>query len=189
MFSVRSGIFGIVGVIAVVLGAGPVWAANCPSPAVAGSRVFTVDPASSCFASGTGNKSNDATFQALLAANKYVLLDKSDDTTSGAVPGLLTLTPPTSGLSGTWSIGATALYNTFILALKSGEGTLDPDWGAFLLAGLSGTWSISGAQALSHGSLYRRLSAVPLPPAVLLFGSALAGLGFLTIRRRRKAAN
>jgi hypothetical protein len=130
-----------------------------------------------------------------------VLLDKSDDTISGVLNGLLTLTPPTSGLSGIWAIGSTLLYHNFILALKSGEGQADPDWGAFQVSALSGTWSISLSQALSHGNLYGQACptggcpenetppATPLPGAAWLFGTVLAsGAGFGAWRRRKREA-
>lgn len=43
----------------------------------------------------------------------------------------------------------------------------------------------SGA-ALSNGQLDIQVSAVPIPPALLLFGSALAGVGFLSRKRKKQ---
>jgi hypothetical protein len=157
-------------------------AATCPSVPSPGDRVFTLttSPDSTCLAFGPGNLSgnNDAVNQL-----GYITLDKSDDTTSGVLEGILTFTPPTSGLSGTFSFTPNPGYTNYVVALKSGEGQADPDWAAFSLVNgvTSGSWSISGRQELSHANLYAQL--VPLPGAVLLFGSALAGLAWM--RRRQ----
>lgn len=152
-------------------------AGTCPQPPVAGSRVFTVD-SGSCLASAPGNLSgnNDAINQL-----GFITLDKSDDGTTGALEGILNFNPPTSGLSGTWSFTPNAMYTSYVLALKSGEGTLNPDWAAFLVDGTSGTWSISGSQELSHANLYARV--VPVPAALPLMLGALAGLGLIARRR------
>lgn len=69
----------------------------------------------------------------------------------------------------------------------------DGDWGSlvtesFASAG-SNTLEIKGVTAGLFGGNYKAdlaLSEVPLPGAVMLFGSALAGLGYM--RRRRQAA-
>ncbi len=149
---------------------------NCPGTAATTDREFqlTTTVASVCLTSGAGNinGNNDA-----INALGYVTLDKSDDTISGVLNGALTFTPPTSGLSGTFSINAPG-YSNFVLVLKSGEGQLDPDWAAFLLpAGiLSGAWAIlNGNQALSHANLYGQPTPTPLPGALVLLGTALAG--------------
>lgn len=147
-------------------------AGTCPAPAVAGSRVFTVDPGS-CLASGPGNVS---------AGNigpGYVLLDKTDEggnLLEGILQGI-----GTSGLSGTWSFTPNPAYTSYVLALKSGQGQMDPDWAAFILGGTNGTWSISGSQELSHADLYARV--VPVPAALPLMLGALAGLGLIARRK------
>jgi hypothetical protein len=110
-----------------------------------------------------------------------------------------------SGLSGDFSFVAPAGYYNFVIAFKSGQGVLDPDWAAFILpAGVtSGNWSISGAQALSHVNLYGQVcptsgcpdpgpgpgpGQTPIPGAAFLMGSVLAGgAGFGAWRRRRRA--
>ena len=68
-------------------------------------------------------------------------------------------------------------------------------YGAFnLVAGvLDGTWALQAADGTFHNfsdaALYGHASAVPVPGAVWLFGSALAGAaGVGRWRRKRKAA-
>ena len=159
----------------------------CPGSASTTDREFSVttDPGTAtCILYGAGNLTgnNDPVNQ---LAPGYLTLDKSDDLLSGVLPGSLTATPPTSGLSGTFSITAPG-YTDFIIAFKTGEGQIDPDWAAFRLpAGVtSGSWSISGQQEMSHSILYGRLTPVPLPAAAWLLLSGVAGLGALARRRR-----
>ena len=149
---------------------------DCPGTAATTDREFrlTTTVAAVCLAYAAGNLNGNGD---AINALGYVTLDKSDDATTGALPGALTFTPPTSGLSGTFSINAPG-YTSFVLALKSGEGQLDPDWAAFLLpAGiLSGAWEIlNGNQALSHANLYGLPTPTPLPGALVLMGTVLAG--------------
>lgn len=149
---------------------------NCPGTAATTDREFqlTTTVAAVCLAYAAGSLSGNSD---AINALGYVTLDKSDDTTSGALPGALTFTPPTSGQSGTFSINAPG-YSSFVLALKSGEGQLNPDWAAFLLpAGiLSGAWAIlNGNQELSHANLYGLPTPTPLPGALVLMGTVLAG--------------
>jgi hypothetical protein len=129
---------------------------------------------------GPGNVSgnNDAVNQL-----GYVTLDKSDDALTGAVPGILNFSPPASGTSGTWSFTPNALYKSYVLALKSGDGQLEPVWAAFSLSGTSGNWSITGGpQQLSHANLYAQV--VPIPAALPLMLGALAGLGLIARRKK-----
>ena len=158
---------------------------NCPGTVSTSDREFslTTDPGATCLASGPGNinGNNDVVNQM-----GYVTIDKSDD----GVFGGLTFTPPTSGLSGTFAINAPGFFN-FVIGLKSGEGRLNPDWAAFLLpAGvLFGSWSISGSQELSHAVLYGNPTHTPLPGALVLMGTALAGsYGIGKWRRRRSSS-
>ena len=156
----------------------------CPGTSSTTDREFTVttDPGTAvCLASDAGNLNgnNDAVNQL-----GYITLDKTDDTTSGAAPQTLTVTPPTSGLSGIFSFTPTAGYTNYVIAFKSGQGQLDSDWAAFTLPNgvTSGSWEISGNQQLSHALLYAQV--VPVPAAVWLFGSGLLGLVGVARRRR-----
>jgi hypothetical protein len=161
----------------------------CPGTASTGDREFAIDTAvaASCLASGVGNLSGNGD-----AINDlgYTTLDKSDDNTSGTLDGALTITG-SGGLSGTFTISpAAAAFGPLVIAFKSGEGVLDPDWAAFLLpAGvLSGTWSISGAQSLSHANLYGG-GEVPPPPTQTPepMSAVLLGSGLLVTRLLKRA--
>jgi hypothetical protein len=163
---------------------------NCPGTALTTDREFTLDttPSSSCLATGNGNINGNGDAIDLLG---YITLDKSDDDTTGALLGALTITGTgTSG--GTFSILPSTFlsYNSLVIAFKSGNGPLNPDWAAFLLApgALSGTWAISGQQSLSHAILYGKLGptqTVPEPTSLLLLGASLVSV---TLRARRRKA-
>lgn len=181
----------------VAAGAAPI-TVSCPGTAATTDREFTLttDPGATCLAWGAGNinGNNDA-----VNVLGYVTLDKSDDTVSGVLPGVLTATPPESGLFGTFSIAPTAAtqYSNFVIAFKSGQGQFDPDWAAFVLpAGvLSGSWAISQQQELSHVNLYGiRCTTtpctpptgdpIPEPATMLLVGLGLAAAGVARRHRR-----
>jgi hypothetical protein len=101
---------------------------------------------------------------------------------------------------GTWSFTAAGGLD-YALGFKAGTGNDSFEWAVFLLTGLAaglttGIWDIIGQGGLSHVGLYSHACTVnctpdggsgevPLPGAVWLFGSALAGLGMLSMRRRR----
>ena len=88
---------------------------------------------------------------------------------------------PLTGSAGTYSGVLANLYaihfgNNELVLLFSGITS-------FAISGLTGTGEgLSNIVALS-------LTAVPVPPALLLFGTALAGMGFLGRRRNRKSAS
>src|SRR5215218_9158990 len=64
---------------------------SCPGSAATTDREFTLDttPAATCLAFGSGSISGNMD---AVNALGYVTLDKSDDTTSGALNGALTIT-------------------------------------------------------------------------------------------------
>ena len=192
----------LIGALATSVGAATV---SC----VGTGRTFSIDttPVSTCAAvaalgahniSGNPSGANPDPLFALLGPG-LILLDKSDDLTSGTNPLALSGLPSlVAGLSGSFSFDINALvasagneYYKFILAFKSG-GNKDKisAWAAFALADgvSSGTWAISGKNGLSHVNLYayERPVAVPLPAGGLLLIGALGGLAAL--RRKRKIA-
>lgn len=175
---------------------------DCPATVSLADREMTVTApiGAVCLGSGTGNLSGNPADDPVygLVGSGYVLIDKSDNTTSGTIPNaaLSTLTGSmTTGTSGSFSIAAPG-YTNLVVGFHFGEGSpadaaLNPDWFAYSLPG--GTtevdWSIlAGAGAgsnpgLSHVNLYGSPAPVPVPAAVWLLGSALAGV--VAIRRQR----
>ena len=163
---------------------------SCPGTVSTSDREFSVNttPSATCLASGTGNINGNAMQDPFLMANSdYVLIDKSDgDGTDGLFPDSFdNPTSLTSGLSGSFTFTPPPGYTNFVIAFKSGEGQLDPDWAAFLLPNgvVTGTWAITGNQALSHANIYAQV--VPLPAAAWLFLSAMGGL--FGIKRFKRA--
>jgi hypothetical protein len=168
-------------------------AASCPDPAITGvgSISVTTSPIdSSCYDYGKGGVDFSSAGFALL--DKVGALGANTDS-SGLYDGALTVTESPTG-QGTWSIGSIGSYNNLILAVKDGNIGDGYQWGAFELALFNGsvikngTWSIvdaaGGAKALSGVELWGSVSAVPVPAAVWLFGTAL--LGFIGMSRRTK---
>ena len=188
MFSLRTAIVAFAAFVGVSVNSASAVTVSCPGTVITTDREFSLSTssASTCLATGTGNiNGNGDTINNL----GYVTIDKSDNTTLYVgVDGELTISG-TGGLSGSFSFTPVAGYSNYVLALKSGEGQIDPDWAAFLLpAGVtSGDWAITaGSQTLSHANLYAQISAIPLPAGIWLLGTVVAGgLGF-GARHRRK---
>jgi len=160
----------------------------CPGTGTVTDREFALDTvvAATCLTSGTGNINGNGD---ALNGLGYTTLDKSDDNTSGVLDGALSITGG-GGLSGTFTISAAAAgFGPLVIAFKSGEGVLDPDWAAFLLpAGvLSGSWSISGAQGLSHANLYGGDEPPPPTQTPEPMSAVLLGSGLLVTRLLKRA--
>jgi hypothetical protein len=179
---------------------GSVSAATCPSPTIPGNGWVEVSPAGACLAYGYGNINGTSTdpFLTSTAGADYEYITGVG---AGGTSGILTITI-LPDKSGTFSISSMTGYSALALGLKDGNlGGLK--WGVLALTALSGVWGLfdaSGtAKDLSHASLYGIPCApgtcitppppvggeVPLPPAAVLFGTALAGVALLGVRRRR----
>jgi hypothetical protein len=165
---------------------------NCPGTAATTDREFQVTVASGdpvCLATGTGNingNTSGANPDPFLTANPtWMFVDKDD--TNGVLDFGFSYTGDET-LIGTFTLTPEAGFK-YALGLKSGEGQLDPDWAVFELpiGTTAGQWGIvSGRQSLSHANLYKMAVApIPLPASLPLLVGALAGVGFIT--RRRKA--
>ena len=170
---------------------------SCPGTAVTTDREFGLTTAvdANCLASGSGNINGNNDFINQLG---YVSIDKSDtDDAFVGVDGEISITGGPN--SGHFTLALPAGYQNFVLALKSGNGQLDPDWAAFLLAPgtTEGDWTIS-SQGFSHALLYAQLctecstekenvSENPIPGALWLFGTVIAGgAGYSRWRKKRK---
>ena len=162
-----------------------------------------------CYAFGNGNLSGNSANDPIItgidsgpAANpntiifsvgvshipNLVLLSKTD----GSNPYLTVVFPTpdpgeeTDTTQGTITIGSLpAGFHSFVLAFVAGN--IDPRWAAFYDVGPNMTYDFSIAPSqgggLSHASLY---GVVPIPAALPLMLTAVAGLG-LVARRRMKA--
>ena len=167
---------------------------SCPGTAVTTDREFGLTTAldATCLASGSGNinMNNDSINQL-----GYVNIDTtSNDDAFVGIDGEISI----SGVnSGHFTLTLPAGYQNFVLVLKSGNGQLDPDWAAFLLAPgtTEGDWTIS-SNGFGHANLYGQLSTGnenvsvsenPIPGALWLFGTVLAGgAGYSRWRKKRK---
>jgi len=188
-------------------GAAPVASAttvNCPGTVTTADREMSLSviaPAiAGCVGSGTGNiegPTGDKILALLGASSGYVLIDKSDDTTSGTMPSTAL-----SGAVGGTTTGSLTFqapgYQNLVVGFHFGHGAptnaaLNPDWFAYSLSNgtTTASWSIlAGAGAnsspgLSHINLYGKVVPVPVPAACWLLGSALTGM--IGLKRRKNA--
>ena len=142
-------------------------AINCPGSVSTADREMTLTaPAGAiCLGSGTGNISgnpsgaNPDPLFALLGAG-YVLIDKSDDTTSGMLPNFALSGASAGATTGTFAFNAPG-YQNLVLGFHFGEGAptkaaLNPDWFAYSLPNgtTQANWSIlAGAGETSNPGL------------------------------------
>jgi len=148
---------------------------------------LSTDVGSTCFAAGIGNGDNLGGGGDPIAALGYEILG-----TSSSSGDLLFSFTGTTG--GTFSFTPNGQYEHFIIGFQATAASPKPDHFAFALAELitSGSWSIAGAGAnvITGAYLYGQLAEVvatpvPVPAALILFGSALAGFfGFGRLRAR-----
>ena len=172
--------------------------ANAGTVTCAGERMFslTSEPTASCLLTGTGNISGNGD---AINSLGFTTIDKSDDASTGALSGALTITGQGS-TSGTFMINPIVYtqFDEIVLGFKVGEGQLDPDWAAFRLVDgtVSGNWMVSGRQALSHANLYGRGTPVTetppgtpvsLPGTLAMLGVGFAGMGAAARQRKRSA--
>jgi hypothetical protein len=94
----------------------------------------------------------------------------------------------------TISTGGAGNFSALNLAFNGGVAQSILAGGTFffnLLAGANNTFAVTGtanpvfAGPVSYNIALSAVNAIPLPPAALLFGTALAGMGLLARRRRR----
>jgi len=153
---------------------------------------LTTTIASTCGDSGEGNNLNGINDPVNQLG--YTTLDVTP--TGGIIP--LTVSG-IGGSSGGFSFGPTTGYENFVLGFQTSNNQPNPDWFYFFLAATitSGTWSITdpvggpgGLAVLERAILYGQVAEVvatpvPVPAALILFGSALAGFfGFNRLRER-----
>jgi len=175
---------------------GRVDAATCGYPAI-GALQYSTTGASGCAGTGDNavNQPSDSPF-----APSLIFLDKTGSSDAfEARDGALQLSGATSGF-GTWELVPSKIagYTSFVLLFQQNSGqaeALVPRWAAFNLIDDLGNWAITGPhpdkpnsfKSLSHAVLFGVIdpNPVPLPGALVLMGTVLAGAGGFSRWRRR----
>jgi len=152
---------------------------------------------SACLDSGVGNLTGEDHNDLFLlgVGHDYTSAGKLNDNGSGYNPFSISFTEGGSEpLTGSWGFDSSFwdYTSTGAIAFKFGTGDTADEWFVFSLVNgqTSGTWDFfkvlgngNGTGGLSHVNLYA-VTAVPLPAAVWLFGSAL--ISFAGFSRYRK---
>jgi hypothetical protein len=148
------------------------------------SITLTTSIAGVCHDTGNGNSLNGVNDPVNLAG--WLTLDTT--LIAGVVP--LTFSGTTSGA---FSFTPNSLYEHYLIGFQTDTPNPKPDWFVIALAETitSGTWQLlAGTSPVTRAILYGQVAEVvvapvPLPAALVLFGSALAGfLGFSRLRQR-----
>lgn len=152
--------------------------------AVSGANAVTVTP--SFFASYNEDVESDMGGQAI--NTNYEFTADGDTPLSFAV----SVNHPTAdnffgiaNLTLTWSLGG-------VQVVTDGAGVMlanpFPKFFHGLTNGASGVLNVAGNWLTNGGGYSVTVAAVPLPPAVIAFSTAMLGVGFLARRRRKKKA-
>jgi hypothetical protein len=179
----------LAGAAMAVLSAVPAGSATCSGTLTNACRVFDAegDVATEASAAAADLRAgNDLTisevFDALTFASPAAFVTSGEfvnNSTKTSVPGTVSVT-----------VGGSGDFASLLLKFNSGPAISILAPGVYIFSVLTGinTFEISGVahpkEPAGSVDYAVTLSAVPLPPAALLFGTALAGVGLLSRRRR-----
>ena len=92
-----------------------------------------------------------------------------------------------AGLTYTWDTGDVMNLTQGLGDAAPGWDNGEPNWAWTWFTAGAHTLTVSGTLLSGGGGYNLEVSAVPLPPAALLFGTALFGIGALRRRKNKKA--
>ena len=163
----------------------------------------------SCGIIGQGTSVIGTTPNAITTTYGATLIDHDSGTSSGGGEFLFSETNSNESAGEWWVDNIPPLgYTNYVIAIRADDNFIsvpgdnnDPDWATFLLTNAALVACVSsasdcawsswdGEKSIDEFALYGynvAVNAIPLPPAVLLFGTALVGLGLLGRRRNKKA--